>query len=157
MLKNCDPESIRAAEEYLGVKFTDISPIRVGVGQGKMKKYTKPHSKKWFSKKIKQAKTKKEKQILKATRASRLAELRQTKRKNRYQQTQARIKKRKTFQKTKLTKERESLKRQARRYGIKTPRSTYLPNKKYRYIGSKIKALEKSNKILKKILKSKKK
>src|SRR5436190_23502117 len=103
MLRNCDPESIKAAERYLGIKFATSFPIRTGIGQGKMKKYTKPHSKKWFSKKIKQAKTKDEKQFLKASKAARLAELRQAKQKIRVQKTQTRIQKQKRFQITKLT------------------------------------------------------
>ena len=153
MLKYCDPESIKAAERYLGIKFATSFPIRIGVGQGKMKKYTKPHSKKWFSKKINQAKTKEEKQFLKASKAARLAELRQAKQKNRVQKTQSRIQKQRKLQITKLVREREGLKRQARRYGVKSPRRAYLPVKKYKYTSSRIKVLKKSNKILKKSLK----
>lgn len=60
-LQSSDPDSIAAAEKYLGVKLLitrgscGTVPKREGVGQGKVKKYTVKHTSKYFDKQIKKA------------------------------------------------------------------------------------------------------
>ncbi|CAG8435176.1 5921_t:CDS:2, partial [Ambispora gerdemannii] len=154
LLKNSDPESIAAAEKYLGVRleFTPskeiIRPIRTGIGQGKMKPFSTKHTLKFYDKKIRQTKDPEKKKIWQAYRATKFAEIRKEKAEQRKVKTEQKIIAKTERQIKNLKTKKASLKRSFHRL-TKLPYKSTLSGKKYKYKGGYIKALEKEIKYLK--------